>query len=302
MNNNTMQKKLRHSKFKNTGILFELLTRQVTADIIAGASASSATNILHKFFNNNTTLGKEWQLYSKLLNEKIKSENFAERFYSTILEARSKLSNNSLEMEKYDLIKEIKATYPLEQMLKTPVRNYKILASIYKLFENINSKEVKFEIDEIYQAKNSIVEHLIRKPSLLKEDDQMLNYYKSQTEDIRLLTYKLLVEKLNEKYSSVLDDEQRIILKEYICNVSNTNKFDVFVKSHISKIKSQLIETSKKIVDSDVMKIKINEVIHQLDKINPENAVKDSHVTVLMLSYELLKEIRSIIDNKQLIK
>jgi len=296
------QKRMKHSKFKNTGILFELLTKQVTADIIAGQTSSKASTILHKFFNKNTEMGKEWQLYNSLLNEKIKSEQLAERYYSTIVDIRKKLNNNQLALEKYELIKEIKDTYPIEQMLKSPVKNYKMLASIYKLFENVVSNDLKFEINEIYQAKNMLVEHLTNKPVIIKEDDQLLNYYKSQTEDIRLLTYKLLAEKLNEKYSSVLDDEQKGILKEYICNVSNTNKFDEFVKSHIATIKSKLSESIKNITDSDVIKIKIKEVINQLDRINPAKAIKDNHVTVLMLSYELLKEVNSQIKHKGLLK
>lgn len=43
------------------------------------------------------------------------------------------------------------------------------------------------------------------------------------------------------------------------------------------------------------MKIKIREIINQIDKINPGKIVKDNHVMVLMLSYELLREV-----NKQL--
>lgn len=295
--NNTNRKKMRHSKFKNTGILFELLTKQVTADIISGKKSSKASEILHKFFKVDTELGKEWQLYNKLLSENLKTESYAERYYSTVLDARKKLNDKLLLQEKYELIKEIKNAYPIEEMLKSPVKNYKISASIYKLFENATS-DIKFDIDEIYTAKNSIVEHLINKKSLLKEDDSILDVYKAQSEDIRLLTYKLLVEKLNEKYSSVLDDEQRKILKEYICNVANTNKFDVLVKEHINKIKTKLKSLITTIEDSDVIKIKINEVVNQLDKINPDKIVKDNHVTVLMLSYELLKEINKTIGNK----
>jgi len=288
--NNTTQKKMRHSKFRNTGILFELLTKQVTADIISGKKSSKASEILHKFFKIDTEIGKEWQLYNKLLSENIKTEAYAERYYSTILDARKKLDDKSLLFEKYELIKEIKAAYPLEQMLKSHVKNYKISASIYKLFENATS-DLKFDVDEIYKAKNSIVEHLVNKQSMLKENEVSMETYNEQSEDIRLLTYKLLVEKLNEKFASILDDEQHEILREYICNVANTNKFDVLVKEHISKIKSKLKESSTKIKDSDVIKIKINEVINQLDKINPDKVVKDNHVTVVMLSYELLKEI-----------
>lgn len=292
-----MQKRKRHSKFKNTGILFELLTKQVTADIISGKSASIAKDLLYKYFKETTELGREWQLYNAILTEKIKDETHAERFFSVILESRKKLNNKKLDLLKYNLIKEIKNSYPIEQMLKTPIRNYRVLASIFKVFEDATSTDYKFDVKEIYQAKNCIVEHIIDKPKSINSDEDFINYYKSQSEDIRLLTYKLLCEKFNEKYSSVLDDEQKEVLREYICNVANTNKFDVFVKNKINSIKKSLLEEIEKIKDSDVIKIKIREVVNQLEKINPEKIVKDNHVMVLMLSYELLKEVKKQLNN-----
>jgi len=287
-----MQKRMRHSKFRNTGILFELLTKQVTADIIAGKEESVAKDLLYKYFRENTELASERQLYSTLLNEKIKDETHAERFFNVIVEARKKLNNKKLTQLKFDLIKEVKDAYPIEEMLKAPVRNYRVLASIYKVFEDVVSSECKFDVNEVYQAKNCIVEHLIDKPKAMHSEDDLINYYQTQTEDIRLLTYKLLCEKLNEKYDSVLDDEQKSVLREYICNVANTNNFDVFVKERVLEIKKSLTEIVAKIKDSDVMRIKIREVVNQLDKINPGKIVKDNHVMVLMLSYELLKEVK----------
>ena len=283
---------MRHSKFRNTGILFELLTKQVTADIIAGRETSVAKDILYKYFRENTELGQEWQLYSSLLNEKIKDDPHAERYFNVVLEARKKLNNKKLTQLKYDLIKEVKDAYPIEEMLKAPVRNYRVLASIYKAFEDGTSCECKFDVKELYQAKNCIVEHIVDKPKVTHSDDELINYYQTQSEDIRLLTYKLLVEKLNEKYASVLDEGQKSVLREYIGNAANTNNFEVFVKSKVAEIKKALVETLGKIKDSDVTKIKIREVVNQLDKINPGKLVKDNHVMVLMLSYELLKEVQ----------
>ena len=288
------QKRMRHSKVRNTGILFELLTKQVTADIIAGKDISTARDILYKYFRENTELGKEWQMYSTLLNEKIKDDPHAERFFEVIIDARKRLNNKRLAQLKFNLIKEIKDNYPIEEMLKSPVRNYKVLASIYKIFENSTSSDYKFDVNEIYQAKNCIVEHIIDKPKPNNSGDELINYYQTQTEDIRLLTYKLLCEKLNVKYASVMDDEQKSVLREYICNVANTNNFDVFVKEKVADIRVALLEEVEKIKDSNVIKIKIKEVVNQLNKINPAKVIKDNHVMVLMLSYELLKEIKEV--------
>ena len=182
-----MQKKKRHSKFRNTGILFELLTKQVTADIIAGREHSLASELLRKYFNESTELGKEWRLYNTILTEKIKDEPHAERFFTIILETRKKLSSRKLTLLKYNLIKEIKDKYPIEQLMKAPIRNYRILASIYKVFEDVVSPDYKFEIKEVYQAKNCIIEHIIDKRPVAHPEDELVNHYKSQTEDIVFL-------------------------------------------------------------------------------------------------------------------
>lgn len=294
-----MQKKKRHSKFRNTGILFELLTRQVTADIIAGREISIAKNLLYQYFKENTEMGKEWQFYNTLLTEKIRDDRQAERLLSVVVDARRKLNEKKLLEEKYELIKIIKENYPIDDMLKSPVRNYRLLASIYKIFEDGSSRDIKFDVAEMFQSKNCIVEHIVDKPKTNQGDDDLLNYYKTQSEEIRLLSYKLLVEKLNDKYDSELDEEQKAVLREYICNVANTNQFGEYVRTKVAVIKEALHDLTSKIDDSEVMKIKINEVAHQLDKINPGKIVKDNHVMVLMLSYELLKEIKKQLNSSK---
>lgn len=292
-----MQKRIRHSKFKNTGILFELLTKQVTADIIAGDDNSTAKELLYKYFQENAELGKEWRLYNTLLTEKIKGDTYAERLLNVVISARKRLNFKKLSTEKYHLIKEIKENYPLEELLKSHIKNYKLLASIYKIFEDETSSNYKFDITESFQAKNYIIEHILDKKPKISAEDDVLNYYKNQPEDVRLLSYKLLVEKLNDKYSSKLDEEQRGVLREYICNVANTNKFSGYVVEKIGNVKNSLKSAQEKI-DCNVTKIKINEVINQLDKINlGKSSIKDNHVMVLMLSYELLKEIKTQIAN-----
>ena len=105
-----MARKLKHSKIKNTGILFELLTRQITADVLAGKSTKSV-KIVKKFFNENTELGKELQLYRILSEKHYQSENKAQELVNTVVKARKKISNSRLRNEKYNLIKEIKENY-----------------------------------------------------------------------------------------------------------------------------------------------------------------------------------------------
>lgn len=290
-----MPKKMRHSKFRNTGILFELLTRQITADIIAGRDDSHAKELLFKYFKENTELGKEMRLYRFLLTEKIKGESHAERFLSVIIEQRSKLSNPKLAREKYDLIKEIKETYPIDEFLKANIKNYRTLASIYKLFEDASSKDLRFDVTEIYQAKTCLVEHIIDKPRKTAEDEDVIKLYEEQNEEIRLLTYRMLVEGMNKKYQE-LDENQKVVLREYINNIANTNSLGAFINEKVADVRGKLTELAGKVTDSDVVKIKINEVVRQLDKVKPGKIVKDNQVMVVLLSYELLKEIKKQVE------
>ncbi len=284
--------KAKHSKFKNTGILFELLTRQVTADILAGKDESSAKDLLFKYFTESKELGKEWQLYNFLLNEKAKDELQAEKYINVILKQREKLDSKKLTEQKYSLIKEIKENYPIDDLLKSSIKNYKIHASIYKIFENHVSSSSKFEVNELLQSRNTVTENLCGKKNLISEsEDDLVNFYKQQNEDIRLLSYKLLVDSLNEKYKD-LDNNQKRLLKEYINNISNTNSLNEFVEKEINVIKESLSDLLEKITDN-VLKIKINEVTKQLESINCKKSLKDNQITVLLLSYELIKELKN---------
>jgi hypothetical protein len=284
--------KAKHSKFRNTGILFELLTRQVTSDILSGKDESFAKNILFKYFSENKELGKELQLYNFLVNEVAKDEIQAEKYIEIVLKQRDKLNQKALTSEKYNLIKEIKDVYPINDLFKSSIKNYKVLASIYKIFENHGDKNSKFDVKEIVTSRTSIVENLCGIKKVNKEtDDEMINVYKQQNEEVRLLSYKILVESLNEKYKD-LDLSQKNLLKEYINSISNTNSLKTLIDSEVTNVKKQLAELTNKISD-DVIKIKINETVKQLDNVKKFNLVKDNQVMVLLLSYELIKEIKN---------
>ena len=283
--------KSKHSKFKNTGILFELLTRQVTADILAGKNDSKAKDILFKYFKENTQLGKEWQLYNFLVNEQFLDEVKADRALCVVLKAKEKINTKKLIQEKYELIKEIKDAYPIDKFLRSGIKNYKVYASIYKIFES-HVGNTTFRAEEVFQAKNCLLESLVSvKRSVENREDDLIEYYRKESEEVRLLAYKFLVENLNKKYSS-LNADQKEILKEYINGISNVSSISNFIIQEKNKVKNQILSLVEKI-DSQVIKIKINEVLNQLSKINTNKGVKDNHVMVLLLSHELIKEIQN---------
>jgi hypothetical protein len=119
----------------------------------------------------------------------------------------------------------------------------------------------------------------------------LIETYKQQDKDLRLLTYKILVETFNKKYTN-LDDSQKNLLKEYINNITNTTKFKDYVSVELPKIVAEL-KTIKSKVEDKVTTIKLSETISVLEKMKMGKTVSDSQVSSIMLSYELIKELKS---------
>jgi hypothetical protein len=285
-------KKIKHSKVKNTGVLFELLVRQITLEVLNGDKTENAKNIVKEFFASGTELNKELRLYDLLLKEKYNSESKAEMFVDTVSQAHSKLNEGKLVKEKYNLIKKINEKFELEQFLSSPITNYKVLASIYKVFES--KKSENYDIKDIFNSKVTLIENIIARPSTKTnkiEDNKLIESYKQQDKDLRLLTYKILVETFNKKYTN-LDSNQKNLLKEYINNISNTSKFKDYLSVELPKIVAELKSIKAKIQDK-VTTIKLSETISVLEKMKIGKSISDGQVSSIMLSYELIKELKS---------
>ena len=183
-----MARKLKHSKIKNTSILFELLTRQITADVLAGKSTKSV-KIVKKHFNENTELGKELQLYRILSEKHYESESRANDLLEMVLESRQKLSNSKLRNEKYNLIKEIKENYNANDFFNGRISNYRLLASIYNVFQSQTLPTV-FNPEETINSKFTVLEHITSKRISSKEAKaKILSEYNKTDRDLRLLAY-----------------------------------------------------------------------------------------------------------------
>jgi hypothetical protein len=287
-------KKIKHSKFKNTGFIFELLVRQITAEVMS-SSKSVAEKLLKEHFNSKQELSKELKLYQYLINEKYNSESKAEQFINTILEARKKIDEKKLTKEKYNLIKEIKETYDLDEFIKSPISNYKTLASIYKIFETVVT-DTQYEPTDIVSARFTIAENIINS-SIQNKDvklkDAVLEEYRKQDDDLRAVSYKLLVESFNNKYSNLTND-QKGLLREYINNINNTGKLSEYVSNEVTKLVEGLKEVGSKISDK-VTKIKLAETITNIRKIKSVKKIKEQHLSAMMMTYELLKELKESI-------
>jgi hypothetical protein len=282
--------KISHSKFKNTGILFELLVRQIASDTISGKD-SAAIGLVKKYFSK-TELTKEHKLYQALVNTKTLTEGKAESLINATLEISSRLNRSALRKEKYNLIKDIRESYDIEEFFKSKINNYSQYAAAYNLIEAHNSLDF-IEPSQVIENKVTLLEHIIRK-EVNKDNvkDRVLEEYAKMDKGTRILAYRILLEKFNEKYGD-LSNAQKSVLKEYINNISNTVKLREFVNESYTSIKLELAELNKKVTDRTT-KIKITEIVNLLKPLDKNQNVKDDNIIALLQFHQLVEELKTV--------
>jgi hypothetical protein len=280
---------IKHSKYKNTGIIFELLVRQVTNDVLATGDSPSV-KILKKYFSN-TELAKEQRLYNLVNTQERLTESKAETVLQTIAESSLKFDLNKLNQEKYNLIKEIKKYYDVENFFKNKISNYKTSAAVYTLLESYRTSNFT-DPKQVVNNKITLLEHLTQKEIITKENED-IKLFLQESKDIRILTYRMLIEKFNDKYST-FSPQQKVILKEYINNINDSVKLKNVVNDHFNYLKLTLNSFADKIQEP-VTKIKINESIKLIKPIQKNESPKEEHLINLLQYYELLSEIKKVI-------
>jgi len=279
--------KIKHSKYKNTGILFELLVRQITADTLKGDD-SPAIDLLKKYFVKSE-LGREYKLYESILKSKVINESRATLFINTALDNSKRFNKTSLKKQKYNLINEIKNHYDLDTFFGAKIKNYKELAALYTLIEGVNA-EKSTDTKQLVNNKITLLEFLTKKEVSTKQKDIVLNEFKTYDKDTRILTYKILLENFNDKYDN-LSSDQKQVLKEFINSVDSTPGLRNFYNTKIEELKTSLNEEAKNVKDK-ATQVKITEVAKFLTELNKSDKVNTDNLVDLLQYYELVNEIK----------
>jgi len=283
--------KVKHSKFRNTGLIFELLVKQIASDTLNNRD-SAAVHILKKYFTGKTALAKEFKLYEFIAKNKNISQSKAEAIVSTITEISRRLDQTQLKESKYNLISDIKENYNIEEFFSIQVRDYKALAALYCLLEAQNNADL-VDPSVLVDNKTTILEHLTSAPQKESDvKDTLIEDYSKYDKDLRLLTFKILLEKFNNKYKDLLP-EQKNILKEFITSVNSNTRLRNVVNEELTKIASDVRDLVSKVKD-EVVKIKLEEVAKAIVPIAKTEKITDSHLVNLMQYYDLVNELRSI--------
>ena len=281
--------KMKHNKYKNTGVLFELLVRKITSDTMSNSN-SKAASLVKKYFTKSE-LANENKLYQTLNRSISLSEGKAESILSTVLDLSRKLDRDKLSKEKYNLIKEIKNNFDINDFFGAKIKNYKLLASTYVLFESYNNK--KFGNPEsIITSKITILEYITSNPNSKISLSPLVEELTALDKGTRSLAYKIMLEKYNEKFDKLTKD-QKEVLKEYINSATDAPKLKEFLNNKFSIISKVLKENISKITDR-TLKIKIQEVINLINPILTTKTLKDDHLVALLQYLELSKEIEIV--------
>ena len=281
--------KIKHNKYKNTGILFELLVRKITADTLSSGN-SKAASLVKKYFTKSE-LANENKLYQTINQSISLSEGRAESVLSTILDLSKKLNRETLSKEKYNLIREIKENFDMNDFFGAKIKNYKLLASTYVLLESHINKEFA-NPESIITSKITILEHITSNPDTKMSLSPLVEELMSLDKGTRSLTYKIMLEKYNERFDG-LSKDQKEVLKEYINSAADAPKLKEFLNSKFKGITTILKENIDKITEP-ALKIKIQEVINLIEPILESRKIKDDHLVALLQYLELSKEIKVV--------
>ena len=280
-------KNLKHSKYKNTAILFEMLVRKLTSETLT-SDKTVTVEIIKKYFGKNTALSKELQLYNALIKESFKSEAQTLEFIRSCKAAHTKLNKSTLRRQRYNLVKEISENFDFQKISKIRINNYKELASIYKLFEYSEVDNPKV----LLECKTSIVNHLMGKQESIDTSNALIETYKTHDKNVRLLAYKILVDKFNKKYST-LDENQKQVLNKFITHVNDSESIKQYFEKIIPSIKKDLKEQVNKITDA-ATKIKVDKLSEMLCNVETIKVIKESHVLTILRYYDLIKELKQV--------
>lgn len=283
--------RIKHSKFKNTGLIFELLVKQIAADTLNNQD-SPAISILKKYYTGKTALVREFKLYEFVTKNRGISQSKAETILSTIIEVSRKLDSTTLKNQKYDLISEIKESYNIDEFFSIKVGNYKALASLYCLLESHKAADI-VDPSFIINNKVTLLEHLTSSKQNKEEvKDTIIEEYSKYPKDLKLLTFKILLEKFNSKYKDLLPEQKRI-LKEFITAVDSSAKLRSLVNEELNNISQEISNLIENVKD-DVVKIKLTEVLKNINPIGKTQKVTDNNLVDIMQYYDLVAELRTI--------
>jgi len=228
---------VKHNKRRNSGLLYEFLTRKISEALVEGDNKKSSTvlKILKKHFKSGSELYSEFRIINALMKTSVTSEAVA---YSIVNEAKTAIQKHDVSMldkQKSYLIKHINYTINDPLFYDQPIAEYKTYATIQTLINEWRKSGDK-DLKLIAEHEMALVKWLLSEKA--EDNDSVLSEHSTGTN--RLLV-KVMMEKVNEKYGESLTSKQKEVIREYVWSTANDN---------VERIKNKLNETRDELLKS----------------------------------------------------
>jgi hypothetical protein len=277
-----------HNKKRNTALLYEFLVRTISSALVEGdkKKSSMALRILRKHFKPGSQLYKEFRLFNALLKTTVSTDGVATSILNEARNAAVSADISSLDREKSLLIRSINHMIQDENFYDQPIAEYRLYATIQTLLNEWRKPTGTADIPSLANYEEQLREWLL---SEKKKDDHVLI---DESPGTTRLLMKVMMKKLNEKYSNALNDDQREIIKAYAFSAANEDQ--ATIKKKLEEVRSELIESIEEYTTqkSDNTFL-VNKLQDAKSKILSESldTVDDSVVSKLMLYSTLRQEL-----------
>jgi hypothetical protein len=278
----------KHNKKRNVGIVYELLLKHISSKLVENKKdeAQIALDIIEKRFDHSTELFKEFRLFKALTTASADDSAIAAAIIQESKAAAKRIDVAKLSSEKGRLIHDINHKINESTFYTSSIADYKTFATIQTLINNWRSDD-RADLTKMVMYEGQLIQRLLE----VKADKPVLSEQK--TEDTDKLVIKIMTEKLNEKYSSTLTNEQKDILRKYVfaAESNDMKEFTVYleeIKSNTLNMMSELRKTS----NNDIILEKVEEVKNKITALNTDD-IQDSTIQrflqVSSLKNELMK-------------
>lgn len=275
----------KHSKLKNTGVLYELLTRQVAVDII-NSKPPVALNLIKRFFNKNSELAKEYSIYQSIINNRGLDATKSSVLLESIKDSYSSINTKKIQEEKYRLIEEINKSYD-NNFWSARVDSYKLHASVFHLLESINGSQFSDPL-KLAESKLTIMEHLMETKEKT-EIDTILEDYRKYNDVQRKYIFQQMSSHVQKRLAN-MNTAQRNFMLDYMTFGTGV-KMTAIINENIDRLKKQLLEHSYSA--DDPTRVKLKEVVHQLNHIK-SNRANDADIIRILEHMDLVDELNNI--------
>jgi hypothetical protein len=279
-----------HNKKRNTALLYEFLIRKISSALVEGdkKTSSTALKILRRYYKPGTQLYKEFRLFNSLVKTTVSSDGVSSSIIGEARMAARTADMNALDREKSLLIRSINYSLRDDNFYEQPIAEYRMYATIQTLLNEWRKPVGTADLSSLAKYED----HL--RSWLLSEKKTVESGLIDESPGTARLLMRVMMKKLNEKYSNVLNDEQRELIKAYAFSTANDDQ--TTIKRKLEEMRSDLLnsieeyETNNQ--DNTFLVKKLNEAKTAIVSESLET-VNDSTVSKFMLYSALRHELIS---------